>query len=69
MTAELLVEKVRQFGHRAVEYVLDGPTAVERIAQVAREGDAVILLGAGNVNQLAGPVLEKLGTPLAPLEA
>ena len=28
----------------------------------------MILLGAGNVNQLAEPILEKLGAPLARLD-
>ena len=68
VTAELLVEKVRQSGHPAVEYVPDLHTAVAKIAEVATEGDAMILLGAGNVNQLAEPILEKLGAPLARLD-
>ena len=68
VTAELLVEKVRQFGHRAVEYVQDTHTAAEKIVGMAAEGDAVILLGAGNVNQLAEPILEKLAAPLARLD-
>ena len=60
VTSELLVEKVRQCGHRAVEYVAAADSAVEQIVGAAQEGDAVILLGAGNVNQLAEPILEKL---------
>ena len=60
VTAELLVERVRRLGHRAVEYVRDTCTAVEKIVGTATEGDAVILLGAGNVNQVAEPILEKL---------
>ncbi len=61
VTAELLVERVRQSGHRAVQYVGSASDAVTEIAAAAGEGDAVILLGAGNVNQLADPILEKLG--------
>ncbi len=65
VTAELLVDKVRQFGHRAVEYAPDPSVAVEQIVRTARDGDAVILLGAGNVNQLADRILEKLSAPAA----
>ncbi len=65
VTAELLVERVRQFGHHAVEYVAGGDAAVEAIARVAEQGDAVIVLGAGSVNQWAEPLLEKLGAPVA----
>ncbi len=62
VTAESLVEKIRDLGNRAVEYMPEPEAAVSRIAGVAQAGDAVILLGAGNVNQLADRLLEKLGS-------
>jgi UDP-N-acetylmuramate--alanine ligase len=60
VTAEALVEKVRLFGRRAVEYAPEAEAALGQIALAAEEGDAVVLLGAGSVNQLAEPLLERL---------
>ena len=60
VTAESLVEKVRNLGHPAVQYAPEADTAVAEIAREAREGDAVLLLGAGNVNQLSDPLLERM---------
>ncbi len=65
VSAETLAEQVRLFGHRAVQYAPDAEKAMDEIAQVAEDGDAVILLGAGSVNQLAEPLLEKLGAQAA----
>ena len=60
VTAESLVERIRQFGHRGVEYVgtLDG--GVEALLRVAADGDLVLTLGAGNVWQAGEKFLEKL---------
>ena len=60
VTAESLVERIRQFGHRNVEYVGTLDRGVEALAGVAREGDAVVTLGAGNVWQAGEKLLEKL---------
>jgi UDP-N-acetylmuramate--alanine ligase len=60
VTTQALVERIRQFGHRGVEYVgtIDrGVTALER---VAAEGDLVLTLGAGNVWQAGEKLLERL---------
>jgi UDP-N-acetylmuramate--alanine ligase len=60
VTAESLVERIRQSGHRAVEYVGTIDRGVEALAAVAQEGDAVVTLGAGNVWQAGEKLLEKL---------
>jgi UDP-N-acetylmuramate--alanine ligase len=60
VTAENLVERIRQFGHRSVEYVGTIDRGVEALAAVAREGDAVLTLGAGNVWQAGEKLLDKL---------
>ncbi len=65
VTAESLVEKVRLFGHRAVEYVPEPEAAVDEMVRTAEEGDAILLLGAGSVNQWAERILEKLGSQKA----
>ena len=60
MTAESLVERIRQFGHRGVEYVGTIDRGVEALLGVAREGDLVLTLGAGNVWQAGEKVLARL---------
>jgi UDP-N-acetylmuramate--alanine ligase len=60
VTAESLVERIRQFGHRGVEYVGSIDRGVTALLSVAREGDAVVTLGAGNVWQAGDRVLESL---------
>jgi UDP-N-acetylmuramate--alanine ligase len=60
VTAESLVERIRQFGHRGAEYVGTIDRGVEALAAVAREGDVVLTLGAGNVWQAGDKLLAKL---------
>ena len=61
VTAEALVERIRQFGHRGAEYVGTLDRGVDALVEVAREGDAVMTLGAGSVWQAGDKVLAKLG--------
>jgi UDP-N-acetylmuramate--alanine ligase len=60
VTAQALVERIRQSGQTGAEYVGTLGRGVEALARVAREGDAVVTLGAGNVWQAGGMLLEKL---------
>ena len=60
ITSEKLVERIRAFGHRGVEYAGSLDRAVEMGAEAAEDGDAVITLGAGNVWQAGERVLEIL---------
>jgi UDP-N-acetylmuramate--alanine ligase len=60
VTAEALVERIRQFGHRNVHYVGTLDRGGEALLQVAQEGDLVLTLGAGSVWQAGERVLEKL---------
>jgi UDP-N-acetylmuramate--alanine ligase len=60
VSAELLVERIRQFGHRGAEYVGTIDRGVEALAAVAKDGDAVLTLGAGNVWQAGDKLLAKL---------
>ncbi|MFP5230595.1 MAG: UDP-N-acetylmuramate--L-alanine ligase [Acidobacteriota bacterium] len=57
ITARALVEKIHGSG---VEYAASSDEAVARAIGNAREGDAILTLGAGNVSQLAPVVVEKL---------
>ena len=60
VTAESLVERIRQAGHRGVEYVGNIDKGVTALASVAQDGDAVLTLGAGNVWQAGDRLLDKL---------
>jgi len=60
VTAEALAERIRQFGHRGVEYVGTLDAGVEALHKVARDGDMVLTLGAGSVWQAGERLLERL---------
>ena len=60
VTTSALVERMRQFGHRDVEYAASGDAGVEAVTQNAEEGDIILTLGAGSVSQLGDKILEKL---------
>src|SRR5215467_6045412 len=51
VSAEAMVERIRQFGHRSAEYAGTIERGVEAILETARPGDLVLTLGAGNVWQ------------------
>ena len=60
ITAEVLTENIRKYGHKNVTYIGDIETAVERVVPVLQEGDLLITLGAGTVTRLSDEFLEKL---------
>jgi UDP-N-acetylmuramate--alanine ligase len=60
VTAEALVDRMRQFGHRGAEYAGSNDAGVEMIVQGVEPGDMILTLGAGSVSQLGEKILEKL---------
>jgi UDP-N-acetylmuramate--alanine ligase len=60
VSAEILAEKMRGFGHRSVEFVGSIENAASAVAANAQDGDAVLTLGAGNVWQAGDKLLQKL---------
>ncbi len=60
VTAEALVERMRQFGHRGAEYAGSNAAGVEAIVEGVEPGDMILTLGAGSVSQLGDKILEKL---------
>jgi UDP-N-acetylmuramate--alanine ligase len=60
ITAEVLTEKIKQYGHKNVQYIGDIEIAAERIVEQLQEGDLVITLGAGSVTRLSEQILEIL---------
>lgn len=55
-TGEALAMAVRSHGHHHVRHLADHEDIVAELVAIARPGDAVIALGAGNVNQLLSAV-------------
>ena len=60
VSAETLAERIRQFGHRWVEYSGTIDKAVEAVRKAAQPGDLVLTLGAGNVWQAGDRLLQQL---------
>jgi UDP-N-acetylmuramate--alanine ligase len=60
VTAEALVERMRQFGHRSVEYAGGSEAGMDAIIRGVEPGDMILTLGAGSVSQLGDRILEKL---------
>ncbi len=60
ISAEVLAERMRQFGHRGVEYGGSNAAGVEAIVKGVEPGDMIVTLGAGSVSQLGDKILEKL---------
>ena len=60
VSSSALVERMRNFGHRCVEYTGTVERSADAVVQHAREKDLVLTLGAGNVWQVGDRVLEKL---------
>ena len=60
VTAESLADRIRQFGHRGVEYVGSLDRGADALVKAAGEGDLVLTLGAGNVWQAGDKVLQRL---------
>jgi len=58
--SEVLLEKVRSYGHRSAHYVPSLEQGVKSITAAAEPGDIIIALGAGSVSQAADRILETL---------
>jgi UDP-N-acetylmuramate--alanine ligase len=60
VTGQALAERIRAFGHRAVEYTGTIERTVDTVVAKVGDQDLVLTLGAGNVWQAGEKVLEKL---------
>jgi UDP-N-acetylmuramate--alanine ligase len=61
VTAGLLAEAVRAAGHKNVIYCSTQQESIECLLREARPGDAVLAIGAGNVNRALGELSLLLG--------
>jgi UDP-N-acetylmuramate--alanine ligase len=60
VSAQALVDRIRQFGHRGAEYVGTMDRGVDALLAIAQDGDLVLTLGAGSVWQAGDKLLAKL---------
>jgi UDP-N-acetylmuramate--alanine ligase len=71
-TAERLVQAIREHGHHQAEYVPNKADLPDMLERIARPGDVVIALGAGDINQSVRVLKARLeakanGTPIPPV--
>ena len=62
ITAEVLTENIKKYGHKNATYIGDIETATERVVPQLMPGDLVITLGAGSVTRLSEDILAALNT-------
>jgi UDP-N-acetylmuramate--alanine ligase len=61
VTSDALVSRIRSGGHRDARYI-DGAAAIAPvIRELAKVGDFVVFLGAGNITQWAYALPKELG--------
>ncbi len=60
ITAEVLTENIKKFGHKNVTYIGDIDTATDRVVPDLKPNDLVITLGAGSVTRLSDEIVERL---------
>jgi UDP-N-acetylmuramate--alanine ligase len=64
ISSKALTDRMEGYGHRGAHYAGAMPQGVAAVTSAAAPGDAIITLGAGNVSQAAGLILEKLRSGL-----
>ncbi|MDQ3321340.1 MAG: UDP-N-acetylmuramate--L-alanine ligase [Acidobacteriota bacterium] len=60
ITAEVLTENIRQYGHKNVNYIGGIESAAQTVVENLLANDLVITLGAGSVTRLSDEILENL---------
>jgi UDP-N-acetylmuramate--alanine ligase len=58
VTGEIVKEQCKNFGHKDVEYIEDRRKVPKFLVPELRKGDMVILLGAGNIYEIAKDILD-----------
>jgi UDP-N-acetylmuramate--alanine ligase len=59
VTTPALIEKMKSFGHKNVQYARDFEMIESYIIAHAKDGDAVVVMGAGNVTKLSDTLSER----------
>jgi UDP-N-acetylmuramate--alanine ligase len=62
VTSEALAKAVSEAGHKHVSYFSSMQESIEHLLRVARPGDAILTIGAGNVSRASNELMVLLGT-------
>lgn len=65
VTTEALANSIREAGHKNVNYFESMQDAIEFLLREARQGDAILTIGAGNVSRASNELMLLLGTDLS----
>ncbi len=68
VTAERLVQSIREHGHHDARFVADKADLPEALERIVRPGDVVIALGAGDVNACVRELKARLEAKIPPQE-
>ncbi len=60
ITAEILTENIKKYGHKNANYIGEVEWAAEKVVPSLQPNDLVITLGAGTITRLSDEILEKL---------
>ncbi|CAN5606249.1 UDP-N-acetylmuramate--L-alanine ligase [soil metagenome] len=60
ITAKVLTDNIKRFGHKNATYIGDIESATEKVCAVLQPGDLVITLGAGSITALSDSIFEQL---------
>jgi len=60
ITAEVLTENIKRFGHKNANYIGEIETATAKVVPRLEEGDLVITLGAGTVTRMSDEIVAAL---------
>ncbi len=60
ISAEILTEKIKLYGHKNANYIGDIETATEKVLPFLQENDLVITLGAGSITTVSDKIIEAL---------
>ncbi len=60
ITGELVARRIKEVGGRVASFASSFANATAAVAAIARPGDMVLTLGAGNVSQLGPQIIEEL---------
>jgi UDP-N-acetylmuramate--alanine ligase len=60
ITAEVLTNNIKKYGHKNASYIGDIDGATAKICEVLRPGDLVITLGAGSITRLSDEIVDAL---------
>ncbi|MEN3037538.1 MAG: UDP-N-acetylmuramate--L-alanine ligase [Candidatus Kryptonium sp.] len=60
VSGELIANSARSFGHKEVHYVQDKKQIPDYVLNLARSGDMIIFMGAGDITKICGDFIKKL---------